>query len=54
MARLPKRAIERISAGLKKFQPIVASAKSRDVNESDTVVIVTDLLQEVFGYDKLC
>ncbi len=27
-------------------------SKSRDVNESDTVVIVTDLLQEIFGYDK--
>jgi len=28
------------------------SAKNRDVNESDTVIIVTDMLQEVFGYDK--
>lgn len=52
MPKLSKRAVERISAGLKRFQPILASAKSRDVNESDTVVIVTDLLQEIFGYDK--
>ncbi|MDI6809869.1 MAG: type I restriction enzyme HsdR N-terminal domain-containing protein [Candidatus Eisenbacteria bacterium] len=52
MARLPNKAIERIAAGLKRFQPILAAAKSRDVNESDTVVIVTDLLQDVFGYDK--
>jgi len=52
MARLPKKASERIAAGLKRFQPILATAKSRDVNESDTVVIVTDLLQEIFGYDK--
>lgn len=52
MAKLPKRATERISAGLKRFQPILVAAKSRDVNESDTVVIVTDLLQEIFGYDK--
>lgn len=37
---------------MKRFQPILAAAKARDVNESDTVVIVTDLLQEVFGYDK--
>jgi predicted type IV restriction endonuclease len=44
--------MERIAAGLKRFQPILTSARSRDVNESDTVVIVTDLLQEVFGYDK--
>lgn len=52
MAKLPKRVTERISAGLKRFQPILAAAKSRDVNESDTVLIVTDLLQEIFGYDK--
>src|SRR3990170_7395071 len=52
MARLSKKAVERIAAGLKRFQPILAAAKSRDVNESDTVVIVTDLLQEIFGYDK--
>lgn len=52
MPKLPKRAAERISAGLKRFQPILTSARSRDVNESDTVVIVTDLLQYVFGYDK--
>lgn len=43
---------QRISAGLKKFQPILEAAKARDVNESDTVVIVTDLLHEVFGYEK--
>ena len=52
MPKLSKRAVERISTGLKRFQPILASSRSRDVNESDTVVIVTDLLQEVFGYDK--
>ena len=52
MAKLRKKAAERISAGLKRFQPILAAAKSRDVNESDTVVIITDLLQDIFGYDK--
>jgi hypothetical protein len=52
MSRIPKKAVERITAGLKRFQPILTAARSRDVNESDTVVIVMDLLQEVFGYDK--
>jgi hypothetical protein len=52
MASLPAKAVDRIRDGLKKFQPILGSAKARDVNESDTVVIVTDLLQYVFGYDK--
>jgi predicted type IV restriction endonuclease len=49
---VPSKAAERIRAALKRFQPILASAKARDVNESDTVVIVTDLLQYLFGYDK--
>lgn len=52
MAPIPTRAADRIRAALKQFQPVLASARSRDVNESDTVVIVTDMLQAVFGYDK--
>jgi hypothetical protein len=39
-------------SAIKKFQPILTSAKARDVNEPDTVRIVTDMLAEVFGYDK--
>src|SRR5690242_15588026 len=52
MAALSAKVAERVRDGLKKFQPILGSAKARDVNESDTVVIVTDLLQHLFGYDK--
>jgi hypothetical protein len=52
MAIVPKKVSERIVAGLKKFQPILASAKARDVGESDTVTIIKDMLSEVFGYDK--
>ena len=52
MASFPKKVGERLVAGLKRFQPILASAKARDVNESDTVIIITDMLAEVFGYDK--
>jgi hypothetical protein len=52
MAVVSKKAAERIGAGLRRFQPILAAAKARDVNESDTVVIVADMLQDVFGYDK--
>jgi len=37
---------------VKRFTPILSSAKARDVNESDTVIIVTDILSELFGYDK--
>jgi len=49
---MPSRVAERLSSGLKRFQPVLASAKARDVNESDTSMIVTDVLAEVFGYDK--
>lgn len=43
---------ERITKGLKKFQPILLKAHSLDINESDTVTIITDILCEIFGYDK--
>lgn len=49
---LPGKAADRIRASLKRFQPVLATAKARDINESDTVVIVTDILQDLFGYDK--
>jgi predicted type IV restriction endonuclease len=39
-------------AGVKRFQPILANAKARDINETDTVTIVKDLLAEIFGFDK--
>lgn len=52
MSSVSAKVAQRVAAGIKKFQPILAASKSRDVNESDTVVIVTDLLHEVFGYEK--
>lgn len=54
MPQVPSKVAARLSAAIKRFQPIVASAKSRDAKEkeSDTVIVVTDMLSEVFGYDK--
>jgi len=52
MAQVPNKVAARLSSTIKRFQPIINSAKSRDANESDTVIIVTDMLSEVFGYDK--
>jgi hypothetical protein len=43
---------DRLSSGLKHFQPILSAAKARDVNEHDTVVIAIDVLAELFGFDK--
>jgi hypothetical protein len=50
--KISKRFVTRARPALKKFERILADARSRDVNESDTCVILTDLLAEVLGYDK--
>ena len=50
--KLSKRTSEQLASGIKRFQPVIANAKARDVNESDTAIIVTDILADCFGYDK--
>ncbi|HEX4263445.1 MAG TPA: type I restriction enzyme HsdR N-terminal domain-containing protein [Verrucomicrobiae bacterium] len=52
MATIPSRVESRMIGAIKKFQPILVSAKTRDVNEPDTVRMVTEILADVFGYDK--
>lgn len=49
---VPKRVAERVVAGVKRYQPILSGARSRDVGEADTVTIIKDMLADVFGYDK--
>ncbi len=52
MSAIPAKILPRLTAGIKKFQTILNTAKAKDINESDTVVIVTDMLSEIFGFDK--
>ena len=52
MAAIPAKVKTRLADGIKRFKPIVTRARDKDVNESDTVAIITDILAEVFGYDK--
>ena len=52
MATIPTKVKTRLTEGIKRFKPIVAKARDKDVNESDTVTIIADILSEVFGYDK--
>jgi predicted type IV restriction endonuclease len=52
MATVPARIASRIVEGLKQFQPIVEAAKKRDINESDTVVLMTGIISEMLGFDK--
>jgi len=49
---IPKKVADRLATGLKRFKPVLEAAKDRDVNESDTSMIVTDMLAEIFGFDK--
>lgn len=49
---IPKRALDRIAAQFKRYQTVLAGAKARDISESDTVVIIADMLSDILGYDK--
>lgn len=52
MSNIPKRVSDRLTKETRRFQRILKNAKDRDINESDTVVIITDMLSRVFGFDK--
>lgn len=52
MASVPKRVAERLGTNIRRYQPILADARKRDVGEADTVTIVKDMLADIFGYDK--
>lgn len=52
MVKIPAKVSTRLTKETRKFQNILQQAKDRDINESDTVSIITDILSDVFGYDK--
>lgn len=52
MSNVPTAVVKRLSTAVPKFKKVLASARERDINESDTVTIVTDMLEEIFGFDK--
>ena len=52
MGNIPAAVVKRLTSTVPKFKKILAKAKEKDVNESDTVTIVIDILGEVFGFDK--
>ena len=49
---ISKKVTDRISLMLKKYQTVLSEAKDRDISESDTVVIIGDMLADMFGYKK--
>lgn len=52
MITVPAKVKDRITAGLKRYQPILVRARDQDINESDTVTILMDILADIFGYNK--
>lgn len=52
MIKIPAVVEKRLKEEVPKFQKILDDARRRDINEADTVVIVTDMLERVFGMDK--
>lgn len=52
MIVIPSKLRKRLVEKLKKYQKIIKNAVIKDVNESDTSVIVTDIFSDLFGYDK--
>ncbi len=49
---LPAKITERLNKKMRIFQDVLQKAKDADKNESDTVSIITDMLADLFGYDK--
>lgn len=51
--KIPAKVSSRITQQLKKYQAVISDARKRDVNESDTALIVADVLADVLGYKKI-
>lgn len=49
---IPAKTKTRIIEGIKKYKTVVQRVQGSDINESDTVTVLVDILSDVFGYDK--
>ncbi len=52
MFKIPKKVSDRLAREVSAFQRVLQGARDRDVNETDTVTIIKDVLAHVFGFDK--
>ena len=52
MSNIPAKVSDRIKENLGKIQNVLEQAKARDINEADTVAIVSEILTCIMGYDK--
>lgn len=49
---LPAKFTKNFIENLKKYQTILKKMKENEVNETDTVKVINDILSDLFGYDK--
>jgi predicted type IV restriction endonuclease len=51
MAKISQKVSDRLVSGIKKFKPVLSTAQENKASESDTVIIITAMLSELFGFD---
>lgn len=49
---VPTKVSRRLASNITRFQKLLRKAQDQDINESDTSVIITDILCYLFGFDK--
>ena len=52
MANVPAIVSKRLISTVPKFKTILLKAKEYDVNESGKVTIITNMLKDIFDFDK--
>jgi len=52
MSKVPTKVASRITSNFNQMKKVIQTAIERDINEADTVLIVSDILSNIFGYDK--
>lgn len=52
MLQPPKKFVDRVNNALKGLQSVAQTCQTRDINESDTVTLVMDILCDLLGFDK--
>ncbi|OHD17874.1 MAG: hypothetical protein A2Y38_06105 [Spirochaetes bacterium GWB1_59_5] len=52
MTNIPVKVYDRFKDNLIRIQKVIDQARARDINEADTVVIVSDVLSEMFGVEE--
>ena len=49
---IPKKVAERITTSSKKYIKVLEGAIKNDISESDTVLIIWNMLADILGYDR--